>query len=118
MSIEQLFDHVAELYPASAPGSTVVDDYGDNAPAFGDPVTEDCAVVPPQLSEKDFGAGQTPAGHMNIYLRMGVTLNNRDVVKLIEGPEAPSTWLADNVTHPRGHHTEAVLIPWTGTPTP
>lgn len=117
MSIEGLFDHVASIFNPIDPTVTppVVDRFGDTSNPFGAAVVERCAVVPPKLAQRDFGAGDTPSGRMDAYFRAGVVLQRKAVVKLTAGPESPSTWLVDDVNHPRGHHTEAVLIPWDGT---
>lgn len=117
MSLDLLFDHTAEITHVDASTPVTVDAYGDSAPDPDvTPVAERCAVVPPKLALRDYGAGDVSVGRMDAYFRMGVLVAARDVVKLTTGPEAPSTWIVDSVSHPRGHHVEVSLIPWSGTP--
>lgn len=105
--IEGLFDGIATIRRGTAGAP---DAYGDVTRTWGDVASERCAVVPPKRVLGDSGAGEEPVGTMELYMRVGADLQDGDVVVVLTGPEAGTTWRAANVTRPRLHHTEARLV--------
>jgi hypothetical protein len=104
--IEGLFDSTARIRRGTAGAP---DGYGDVTDAWADVATERCALVPPKRAIGDSGAGMEPVGTMEVYMRAGADLRRGDVLVMLTGPEAGTTWRALDVHRPRGHHTEAAL---------
>lgn len=64
----------------------------------------------------DVGPGMDTIGRRRLYLPPEIDARHRDIVELVEGPDAPQTWEIDeNGTRPRGHHLQLDCIEWRGT---
>lgn len=50
------------------------------------------AVRPPKRLLSSFGAGEVPAGSMEVELRAGADLQARDILEVYAGPEAGTKW--------------------------
>jgi head-tail adaptor len=58
-------------------------------PSFG---TAWMAVRPPRRMLSSFGAGEVPAGTMEVEMRAQAELQARDVLEIYAGPEAGTKW--------------------------
>lgn len=119
MSLGGLFDHRAEVWrPVERRG------FGGHVKQTLEPVVVptsgfNCAVVPPTgrtggLRVDNIGPGETTRGRVDMYLARGTDVNERDVIRIVAGPEAVTTWRVEATSRPRGHHVEVVVEPWVG----
>lgn len=119
MSLDGLFDHRAEIWRPTEKrgfGAQVV----QTLTSMARPVSGfNCAVVPPAgrtggLKLQDPGPGELPSGRVDLYLSGALDVQPLDIVRLVAGPEAPSSWRVHSSARPRDHHVEAVVEPWVG----
>lgn len=116
MSIEGLFDHRAEVWRLEEKRGFAAQNVQTPVPVSLPLTGFNCAVVPPTrgVAEQDFGPGETARGRARLYLGISLDLLERDLVRLVAGSEAPSSWRVVSLSRPRGHHIEAVVEPWAG----
>lgn len=70
----------------------------------------------PTAPVASIGAGLDPVGERVVYLPATASLQPRDLVELVTGPEAPNVLEVNQPpTRPRGHHTELSCRFWHGT---
>lgn len=115
MSIEHLFDHRAEVwYPSETrgPGGSVLQ---QRLPVEQvDESALNCALVPVRLDVENIGPGETTRRRVEFYFAVATDILERDVIRLVEGPQAPSDWFVLSVAKVRGHHLEIGAEPWVG----
>jgi len=58
--------------------------------------------------------GLIPEGIRTVYFDRGITLEERDVISLTAGPEAPALLEVESRAYPRGHHVEATVSEFHG----
>lgn len=117
MSLAALFDHYAEVWrpvETTGPAREIVVSFD-----LVEPATRNCAVVPPVGKERgvrtvDIGPGETTRGQTTFLMARDLDVQERDVIRLVSGPEATSTWRVGATARPRGHHVEAMVEPWVG----
>lgn len=119
MSITSLFDHRAECWrPVERRGFGAQVKPGFEAverPASG----LNCAIDglvgrSGEVGVQDIGPGEARRGRTQAFLPAAFNVEERDILRLVAGPEAPSLWRVMGVARPRGHHTEADVEPWAG----
>lgn len=60
----------------------------------------------------NYGAGELPAGTMQLTAHEGVTLASRDVVKVTAGPEVGSAWRVGSAFRPGTGEMIATVTPY------
>lgn len=114
--IDRLFDHVVRIWrPATAPSSRL----GVETRNYAIVGQAGAALNRNVSPEGDVGPGMMPIGRRRLYMRPDANVKARDVVEIIEGPEAAGvdgkTWEVDQPpTRPRGHHTQVDAVAWNG----
>ena len=74
-----------------------------------------CTLRRPSARVSDSGAGLIPQGERVLYCNPGENVEPRDILELLEGPEAPALLEIDSpITRPRGHHIEMTARLWLG----
>jgi hypothetical protein len=73
-----------------------------------------CAVNRKRTVLTEAHGGITPAGGRSAYFQAGITLQERDVVQLLTGPEAPALLEVESRATPRGHHVEVSVTEFHG----
>lgn len=114
MSIAGLFDHRAEVWrPVEARGFAA--EVVQKLEAVHQPTTgTNCAFAVAKLRTENIGPGETPLGRVDLFMSIGLSVEERDVLRIVAGPEAPSRWVVVSAARPRNHHIEAVVEPWFG----
>ncbi len=80
-----------------------------------DPTLHGASINRSVAPSTDAGAGIAPVGRLRLYVRPDLVVEPRDVLQVVEGPEAGLNWEVDDPpTHPRGHHTQLDVIAWHG----
>jgi hypothetical protein len=119
MSFRQLLDHRVDVVRPAVP--VPADSLSDERPVYttvGSSVR--CAFWPVLASIGDYGAGETPQGVTGASFERGTSVQPRDVIVTLSGPEAPKRW---RVTADRSpgrrfgrakHHIEIEAVPFPG----
>lgn len=118
MSIAGLMDHRAEVWRPTEKRGFAAEVVQTLEPIELPKSGRNCAVVPAPVGTmdvQDLGPGEAPRGRTQLYMAKALDVQERDVIRLVDGPEAPSRWRAVAVAKPRGHHYEVVVEPWVGT---
>jgi len=110
MSIAHLCDHRAELYRATS----TVDDLGDRVESWEKACTPHGLNCRPNQawsgSLQDHGPGEQQRALRVWYLKEGFDVQERDVLKVVYGPEAPRLLRVESVSKPTAlraaHHIE------------
>jgi hypothetical protein len=122
MAIEDLFDHRVEVWrtvESTGAYNEVVDEWTLVEEADRD----NAAIVPAKMRLQDeIGAGEHRGGRVDWYLAKWLDVQERDVLNVVAGPNAPSKWRVVSTTIPSGriavgvggHHIEPVVEPWKG----
>lgn len=114
MSIERLFDSRAEVWrPDETVGvarEVVIELEQVDDPTRG----SNCTFEVPKMQLVDIGPGETTRGRVLLYMHRRLDVVERDVLRVISGPQAPSRWRVASVARPRDHHVEAMVEPWVG----
>lgn len=76
-------------------------------PSFG---TTWLSVRAPRRLLTSFGAGEVPAGTMEIEMRAGGELRERDVLEIYGGPEAGTKWRVISPPHRPGDGSLLALV--------
>lgn len=119
MSLRGLFNHRAEVWrPVESRG------FAAEVRETLEPVSRpksgfNMAIVPAAgrmrgLTTTDIGPGETSRGTVEVYLPKGMDVEDRDILNVVAGPEAPATYRVVAMCRPRGHHVEATVEPWVG----
>ena len=78
-----------------------------------------CAVNRKASKLETLQGALVPMGIRSVYFDIGITLEERDVISLTAGPEAPAQLEVESKAYPRGHHVEATVSEFHGKlPTP
>lgn len=120
MSFRALLDHRVDVVRPSVPASA--DSLGDERPEYT-AVAEGvrCAYWPVLAPIGDYGAGETPQGVTGASFEKSTSVQPRDIIITLSGPEAPKRW---RVTADRSpgrrfgrakHHIEIECVPHHGT---
>lgn len=119
MTIRGLFNHRAVAYRATV----TRDDFGGTVEAWvAQPAPPGRNCRPDQNwsgAQQDHGPGEQQGATRRWFLHRGFDVAERDVLSVIEGPEAPVLLRVESVTKPtrRGpavHHVEINVEVWTG----
>jgi hypothetical protein len=101
-----LFDHIVRVWRQS----TTLGELREEQRAL---VPRELATAPnaavrrPRSPLSNPGPGLAPVGERIVYMAADADVQSRDVLELVEGPDAPGLLEVDEPpTHPRGHHTE------------
>lgn len=79
------------------------------------PDTIDAVLNRAAMQEANIGAGLAPVGNLRWYGRPDIDVRKRDVVLIIDGPEAGKTFEVNAPpVRPKGHHTQVDCIEWNG----
>jgi hypothetical protein len=102
MALRDLYDHAGEvLRPTEAR-----DPFGDVATTYPTKGEIALALVPPSMGLRDMGPGDVSVDQLEGYTDADADIQARDMLRITEGPEAPSVWRVLGVRRPRGHHAE------------
>lgn len=116
VSLSGLFDHRAEIWALEEKRGFAAQNVQTPVPVLIPTTGFNCAVVPPlRVAEQNIGPGETPRGRTTLYLGRAIPVEERNLVRLMAGSEAPSAWRVVSKAAPRGHHIELVVEPWAGT---
>lgn len=119
MSFRQLLDHRVDVVRPAVP--VTADSLADERDVYA-AVAESvrCAYWPILAPIGDYGAGETPQGVTGAMFERGTSVQPRDVIVTLSGPETPKRW---RVTADRSpgrrfgrakHHIEIEAVPFTG----
>jgi hypothetical protein len=110
--IDRLFDHQVRIW---RPTASIANRIGAEERTY-QPVGVAGAVVNRNVSPmSDQGVGMVPTGRRRLYMRPDADVLERDVVQVIDGPDAGESWEVDQPpSRPRGHHTQVDAIAWNG----
>lgn len=117
MSFRALLDHRVDVVRPSDPASA--DAIADERPVYT-AVYENvrCAFWPIHAPVGDYGAGETPQGITGASFEKSVTVQPRDIIVTVAGPETPKRWriVADRSPGRRfgrgKHHVEVQATPF------
>ena len=112
--IDHLFETTARIWRPAHSRGTLREDVTTYTPQAA-PAWPNCKVNRPQAPQADVGPGLDAEGKRTLYMGADADVLRRDVLELTAGPDAPALLEADEVTRPRGHHTEVRCIVWHGT---
>jgi hypothetical protein len=104
MSFASLLDHQARVWRLDETLGDHRETVHDRAPVYD---SVPCTLKRMRAVLSDAGPGLVPSGERTVYFLPAVTLEQRDVVELISGPDAPATLEVESSSKPRGHHVEA-----------
>lgn len=109
--IARLADHAVRIWR----GVKTTDARGGELTTY-EVVGEGQAVVNRSMAPTgDAGAGLDPIGRRRIYMESATDVLPQDVIEFMTGPEAPQTWLVDELpTRPRDHHVQLDCMRWRG----
>lgn len=95
---------------------TVAEDrFGAGKPRYALVATEPAIVNRSTAPLTDVGPGLSPQGRRRLYFQPEVDVRARDVLELVEGPDAPQTWEVDEPpSRPRDHHVQVDCTFWRG----
>ena len=104
MSFHSLLDHTARIWRRMESLGTYRETVASYEVVY--------ALVPCTLRRKqallaDSGPGLVDVGQRTVYFLPTVTLEERDLVELVTGPDAPDWLEVESRSKPRGHHVEA-----------
>lgn len=104
MSFSSLLDHTARIWRRTEALGT----YRQTTIAY-DIVYPSlrCTLRRKRAMLSDAGPGMVDVGERTVYFRPRVTLEERDLVELVTGPDAPDWLEVESRSKPRGHHVEA-----------
>lgn len=113
MSIGHLLDHVSRVWTLTEG----LDQY--RAPVRTYSVSEGNEDLPCTSTRKrtvlgKIGGGTTPLGDRVVYFDIGPVMKERDVIELLEGPDAPAKLEIQGLAYPRGNHIEARVSEFKG----
>jgi hypothetical protein len=110
-TIDHLFDHTVRVWrPTSSKGRL-----GQEERTYAHVINGRAALNRAVDPVAPVAAGLAPTGRIRIYLRPDANVQERDVIQIVTGPDAPGTWEIDQPpTRPRGHHTQVDAIAWHG----
>jgi hypothetical protein len=110
--IERLQDHTVRVWrPVTVPDAIGADQRTYAPVGEPEPAKVNRNVAP----TGDAGPGFAAIGRRRLYMKPGVDVEERDVLELVTGPDAPQTLEVDEPpTRPRGHHCQVDCILWRG----
>lgn len=109
MSIDHLLDSTCRIWLHVEGATSLEADHKTVA------ATEACYLSPVGMDRQDTGAGQRDIGRRWMFLKLTSIAAVEDVLEIVTGPDAGSTWrVVEPPQHPRSHHTEAHVEPWNG----
>lgn len=108
MAIAGLFDHRVGVYrPAeqrTAMGAVEV--WSALVPATYGP--HNAKVTEPDMSLEAIGSGEMPQGRYIVSMRPGVDVQERDILRVLVGPDSVVNLRVLSASYPRGHHMKAI----------
>lgn len=119
MSVRRLFNHRVTPHRATY----TRDDFGGTTPTWA------AQSAPARLNarpdqdwsgaQQDHGPGEQQGAKRRWFLDRGIDIAERDVLEVVDGPEAPSLLRVESVTKPtqrgtRVHHIEVNVEVWEG----
>lgn len=108
----RMLDHAARIYVFAE--TTEADTRARRNSYAAQAADERIAITPLKWSAANQGAGNRKIGTVNVLLRPGAVLVERDVISVTSGPNSPVKLEVISVERPRGHHTEAMCAPFVG----
>lgn len=109
-----MFDHTAKVWRSTeAAGAT----YREVVRTWA--AVSDLEEIPLKLDivrerVEDSGGGERVGGEYHGFTHAGAGILELDVLEILAGPEAGAKLEVNSRSVPGGHHTELVLVPWTG----
>lgn len=73
-----------------------------------------CAVLRKNAVIAQAGPGRIDAGERRVYWDVGPTVEKKDLIELVTGPDAPAFLEVESMTTPRGHHVEVRVSEYNG----
>ncbi len=111
--IDRLFDHKVLVWRPTATHANRLGAQTRTHTQVG--TLQGAAVNRESAPMADQGVGMVPTGRRRLYMRPDANVQERDVVQIVDGPDAGGTWEVDQPpTRPRGHHTQVDAIAWNG----
>jgi hypothetical protein len=111
MSFSSLLDHTARIWRRTEALGTYQETTASYSLAY--------ASVPCTLRRKravlsEAGPGTVDVGERTVYFKPAVTLEEKDLVELVTGPDSPDWMEVESRAKPRGHHIEARCVEFHG----
>jgi hypothetical protein len=119
MSFRQLLDHRVDVARPAPP--LTADPLGDERPVYSTVASSvRCAYWPVLAPIGDYGAGETPQGITGASFERSTSVQPRDIIITLSGPETPKRWRVTADRSPgrrfgrRKHHIEVEAVPFVG----
>jgi hypothetical protein len=117
MSIRHLCDHRVRIYRRAAQlDAELRSETLSYQPVAAAPARNNAKLNRPRARTGDVGPGSAPIGERTVYMDAGADVEERDVLQVLSGPDAPCLLEVDGPpTRPRGHHVELACRLFNGT---
>ena len=104
MSFASLLDHTARIWRRSETLGTYQETVPGYALTYG---SVPCTLRRKRATLSEAGPGTVDVGERTVYFKAAVVLEEKDLVELVAGPDAPDWLEVESSARPRGHHVEA-----------
>jgi hypothetical protein len=114
MSFSSLLDHTARVWRRAETLGTYAETTVSYTLVYN---AIRCTLRRKRAVLSEAGPGTVDVGERTVYFLPAVTLEEKDLVELVTGPDAPDWMAVESRAKPRGHHIEARCVEYHG-PTP